>query len=109
VIGFVGSAIATNTTFDNQAMPSPIACTLSGLAVGVNNFASSGSDTSTIVIYQNGAPTSLTCSVTTNGNKSSCTDTTHTLSVSAGDLLSIGFYESNDTPFNALTVAMSCQ
>jgi hypothetical protein len=108
-VGFANQGIGNNTGADGQSMPSPIACTLSGFTVAVNNYSSPGSDTSTLTVYVNGAATSMSCSVTTNANKSSCSDTTHTLSIGVGDLLAVGFYESNPNPFNALTVSMSCQ
>lgn len=90
-------------------MPSPVACTLSSLNAVVNNYASSSADTTTITIYQNQGATALSCPVSTNGNKSSCTDTTHTLTVNKGDLIAIGFVESNANPFNAVTVQVTCQ
>lgn len=108
VTGFTPD-IHNNTTIGPQSMASPIACTLSGLSVSANNFNTPASDTTTITVYQNQTATSMSCSVTTSGNKSSCTDSTHTLAVSQGDLLTIGFVETNATPFNALTVSMTCQ
>jgi hypothetical protein len=107
-VGFT-SDIHSNTLLSVQQMASPVACTLSALNVAVNNFQTSVSDTTTITVYQNQLATSMHCSVATDGNKSSCSDTTHTLSISAGDTLSIGFVETNDNPFNAITVQMQCE
>jgi hypothetical protein len=107
-VGF-WNGIAGNTPVDGWSMASPTVCTLSALKVIVNNFTAPGSDTTTITVYQNRAATPMSCSVTTNGNKNSCSDSTHPLPVALGDLLSIGFAETNVNPFNSITVSMTCQ
>jgi Collagen triple helix repeat (20 copies)/IPT/TIG domain len=88
---------------------SPVACTVSALNVGVNNYQSSGPDTTTITVYKNGNPTSMTCSASTNGGKGGCSDTTDTFGVVQGDTLSLHFSETNVSPFNMVTVALVCQ
>jgi hypothetical protein len=42
----------------------PVACTMSALNVGINNYNAPASDTTTITIYKNLAATSMTCSGT---------------------------------------------
>jgi hypothetical protein len=107
-VGFT-NGINQNTDVEVLSMASPSACTLGNLIVAVNNFTAAGSDTTTITVYHNQGATTLACSVTSNGNRVACTDTTHTVSVSQGDLLAIAFVETNANPFNAITVTMTCQ
>jgi hypothetical protein len=87
----------------------PVACTMSALNVGINNYNASFADTTTITIYKNQVATAMTCSGTTNGNSSGCRDTTHVFSVAAGDSISIAFIETNAAPFNKVTVSLVCQ
>jgi hypothetical protein len=101
------NVIASATESNFSAMP--VACTMSALNVGVNNYNTSASDTTTITVYLNQVATTMTCSVTTNGNHSSCRDTTHTFSVAGGDSISLAFIENNATPFNKITVGLVCQ
>ncbi|HVV71592.1 MAG TPA: hypothetical protein VHI52_08855 [Verrucomicrobiae bacterium] len=82
---------------------------MSALNVGVNNYQTPGPDTTTITVYKNGIATSMSCSVTTNGNGSSCQDATHTFAVAGGDSITVVFSESNVTPFNRVTVNLVCQ
>jgi hypothetical protein len=101
------SAIASATASNFSAMP--VACTMSALNVGINNYNTPASDTTTITVYKNQAVTSMTCSGTTNGNRLGCRDTTHVFSVAAGDSISIAFVETNATPFNKVTISLVCQ
>lgn len=101
------SAIANATNANFTAVP--VACTVSALNVAVNNYFTAASDTTTITVYKNQGATSMTCSVTTNGNGSSCQDKTHTFSVAGGDSLSLAFSETNITPYNKVTIGLVCQ
>jgi hypothetical protein len=87
----------------------PVACTMSALNVGINNYYTPAFDTTTITIYKNQMATGMTCSGTTNGNSSGCRDTTHVFSVAAGDSISIAFVETNVTPYNRVTISLVCQ
>jgi len=87
----------------------PVACTMSALNVGINNYNIPSPDTTTITVYKNQAATAMTCSGTTNGNRLNCRDTTHVFSVAAGDSISIAFVETSATPFNKVTVSLVCQ
>ncbi len=98
-----------NTTIGANFVAMPMACTMSALNVGVNNYNASGSDVTTLTVYKNGSITGMTCSVTTNGNGSSCQDKTHTFAVSGGDSISVAFSESNLAPFNKVVVNLVCQ
>jgi hypothetical protein len=101
------NAIANSTESNFSAIP--VTCTMSALNVAVNNYNTAAVDTTTITVYKNQTPTSMSCSVTTNGNSSSCRDTTHTFSVTAGDGISIAFVETDATPFNRVDVQLVCQ
>jgi hypothetical protein len=101
------SGIASATQSNFVAMPT--ACTMSALNVGVNNYNAATPDSTTITVYKNLVATSMTCSVSTNGNGSSCRDTTHTFVVVGGDTISVAFSETNINPFNMVTVQLVCQ
>jgi len=105
----------------------PAACSMKALNVGVvNNTLNFGiaPDIITITlqravsinaVVQSGFnPTGMACSATVNPQLLSiqafCSDTTHTISVNQGDLLSIGFQESDvSDPPNIVTVNLVCQ
>ncbi len=101
------NVIADSTEANFVAMP--VACTVSGLNVGINNYFTAAADTTTITVYRNQAATTMTCSVTTNGNSAGCQDITHTFPVLAGDNISVAFRETNVTPYNKVTVELVCQ
>jgi Collagen triple helix repeat (20 copies). len=106
---FIGTNLNVNTTLGNNFVAMPVACTMSALNVGVNNYSTPGADTTTITVYKDGAATSMTCSVSTNGNGASCQDKTHTVSVAGGDAITTVFSETNINPFNRITVELVCQ
>jgi hypothetical protein len=87
----------------------PVACTMSALNVGINNYNAPASDITTITIYKNLTATAMTCFGTTNGNTSVCRDTTHVFTVAAGDRITIAFVETNINPYNKVTVSLVCQ
>ena len=98
-----------NTTIGGNIVAMPTACTMSALNVGVNNYNAPGSDVTTLTVYKNGSVTTMSCSVTTNNNGSSCQDKTHTFAVAGGDSISVAFSESNINPFNKVVVNLVCQ
>ena len=72
----------------------PRAGTLGNLYVAISG-AESGSSTFTATLYHNDSSSALTCTV---GNSvATCHDTTHTVSVSAGDLISIQVTQTTGT------------
>ena len=102
----------------------PKACTLAALNVGVlNNNVDSlpiNPDAITITVerYTNGdpgfVPAAMQCSATLRnqfaGTTAFCSDTTHTIALNQGDLLSIGFQETDvSAPPNIVTVGLVCQ
>jgi len=101
------SVIASTAVSNFSVMP--VACTMSALNVGINNYNTPASDTTTITVYKNQVATAMTCSGTTNGNGLGCRDTTHLFAVAAGDSISIAFVETNITPYNKITVSLVCQ
>jgi hypothetical protein len=90
-------------------MAATASCTMKALNLGVNNYNTSASDTTTATVYLNSVATSMTTSVTTNGNFAASSDTTHTFAVTGGDNISIGWKESNFAPFNKITIQLVCQ
>jgi len=97
------------TLVDSQSIFSPIACTMSGLFVAAKNYQTIGANTMTITIYHNTSPTSLGCTLTTDGNTQTCTDPVHTFSVAVGDSISIAYEETDSNPIDVITVQMKCQ
>jgi hypothetical protein len=108
-IGLLTTQTTISSATTSNFVVMPIACTMSALNVGANNYFAVGADTETILIYKNSLPTAMTCSVTTNGNGSSCADTTNTFAVSAGDTISLAFSQTANAPFNKVVVKLACQ
>jgi hypothetical protein len=79
------------------------------LNLGANNYFSPGSNTSTITVYHNSKATTMTCSVTTDGDGAGCSDSTHTFTVHAGDTLSLAYKETNPNPVVKLSSTLICQ
>jgi hypothetical protein len=100
-------AIASSTVTNFVVVPA--ACTVTALNIGANNYFSPGLDTSTVQVYHNSEPTSMECSLKTDGNGSGCSDSTHTFTVHAGDTLSLAYKETNTNPLVKLTSSLICQ
>jgi hypothetical protein len=79
------------------------------LNVGANNYSVPEADITTVAVYKNGLATAMTCSVSTNGNGSSCSDNTDTFAVAGGDTLSLEYSESNNTPLMMVSTSLICQ
>lgn len=78
-----------------NALPwlTPVPGTLKNLYVKTNSNATTGTGTLTFTVYQNGSATAITCNYIPN-SASSCADTSHSITVSAGDALFIQQAES---------------
>jgi hypothetical protein len=89
--------------------PSPIACTLSFLKVSGNNYHVSGAETASFRVLKNGTASSMSCTVNTaSGGQSSCSDTTDTFSVAAGDFITIKTTQTTTTPYVMYSIATAC-
>jgi hypothetical protein len=89
--------------------PSPIACTMRFLKVGANNYHVPGAETAVFSVLKNGSSTSMQCTVSTgSGASSSCSDTTHTFSVAAGDFITIETTQSTAVPYVMYSIATDC-
>ena len=112
-IGYITGTFDTQTSISggtaDNFMTAPSSCTMKALNISVDNYDAPASDTTTITVYLNGSATSMQASVTTDGNNASSSDTTHTFAVAAGNLISIGFKESNVNPYQKITVGLICQ
>jgi hypothetical protein len=104
-----GNNVSIASSTEANFVAAPAACTVSALNVGANNYFAPGADTVTIAVFKNSVATTMQCSVTTNNNGSSCSDTTHTFTVEGGDTLAISFSETNIDPFVKLTTALICK
>ncbi len=111
----LGPSQSNNTPIaGGQFSVSPVDCTLSALRVGSHDFSSaagqpSGADSQTITVLLNGTPTSMQCTVSTNANQSSCSDTTHTVAVTAGDAIGYKYIQTNGAPYLQDTTSLLCQ
>lgn len=95
---------------------SPFACTVSGLFLSsrVVQAFNSTSEVQTVTLYQNDTATAMTCNLpqpnTLLGNTASCSDTTHTVSVAAGDILYYAVTRSNlNGGYSRLGISLFCQ
>jgi hypothetical protein len=91
--------------------PMPVACTITSLTLRLDAINSAGANLVTVTLYKNGSATTMTASavVSTAGAFAIATDTTHTVSVAAGDSLSIGYVQSNNAEVVRIGVATRCQ
>ena len=102
--------VSGNTNFSLM----PVSCTIKALNVAASNYSHPGLESTTITVYKgntlaNIAATGMTCTVTTNDNSSSCSDTTHPIAVNAGDLVSLQFKQTSSAPYNMVTISLVCQ
>jgi len=107
------SLLTNNQTLDSggilNAVVVPAACTVQFLKVGAYNYYGTGTDDSTFTVLHNQNATSMTCSVTTTtGARSSCSDTTDTFAVAAGDTLTLQITQTNDAPYVLWSTALAC-
>jgi hypothetical protein len=72
----------------------------------VTDVSNSSGKTNTYTVMKNGSAQTLTCSIT---NASSCNDTTHTFTVSAGDTIGVKLVTDNgaQTVKSAFSVELS--
>ena len=86
----------------------PIACSFDRLYV--NAYGVSGAaDNITVNLIKNGADTGLTCSLTSaTGAQVTCNDTTHAVSVAAGDMVGLKFVQSSTAPLVRIGVGTRC-
>ncbi len=115
---------STTIAFSNgNEMIVPSACTISQLNVGavLSQTGSGGAQISTITLFHGsaGAPptaTTITCTTGSIANSAgaigSCSDSSHTVTVSAGDTLSLKLHDanaSNTSPVTLFTTHLRCQ
>jgi hypothetical protein len=90
-------------------MAAPVSCTMKALNISVNNYYAATGDTVTVTVFHNGSSTSMSTSVSVNGDSQGSSDTTHTFDVAAGDSISVGWKESNYNGFNKNMIELVCQ
>jgi hypothetical protein len=83
---FVSGSSATEASVQQ---PMAVAGTLNGFYVRINS-ALAVTNSETYTVRRNGVDTTLTCTITNASAAVTCSDTTHSVSFSAGDLISIG-------------------
>jgi len=102
--------VATSSLPNGNIAFATAACTVRSLVVYAYVY-SGGPDSSTLTVRHNGAPTSMTCTVATTataGSRASCSDTTHTFTVAAGDTLEYANSHTNATAFTDLGPVLTC-
>jgi hypothetical protein len=115
---------STSISFSNgNEMVVPSACTISQLNVGalLSLSGTGGAQTSTLTLYRGSVgatPTASAITCTTGsiansvGSIGSCSDSSHTVTVAAGDTLSLRVHEANASatgPVTQFTTHMRCQ
>jgi hypothetical protein len=85
-------AFNQSQTESNVRMPVPVAGILSNLQVKLSNSPGGTSKTYVFTLYKNGVATSVLCTAT---NVTVCSDTAHTVTLAAGDTLSLQANPSN--------------
>jgi hypothetical protein len=114
--GVIGDTTPGSTQPPNFSVM-PVACTIKALNVAATNYNTPGAESMTITVFKGSTlaniiaagQTAMTCTVTTNGGGGSCSDTTHPISVNAGDLVSLQFKQTSTVPFNMVTISLVCQ
>jgi hypothetical protein len=104
------TAVSTNSTVGGVM---PFACVMDKLYANTLAVGSSGSDNITVTVVKNGSDTALTCTgnaaLTAVSQTSSCSDTSHSVSISAGDVMTIKYFQANLTGVTIRTaVGTSC-
>ena len=80
------------------ALPIPMSGTIGGLQVRSSATPGNSPNSYTFTVYVNGAPTAVTCVMTT--AQSSCNDATHSVAIVPGDTVSLYRY-ANSGPNDA--------
>jgi len=90
--------------------PMPVACTVTSLNLRLDAI-TAGANSVTVTLYKNGVATAMTASASVSTAPATVTasDTLHTVSVAAGDSLSIGYTQTNNVPICRIGVATRCQ
>jgi hypothetical protein len=83
---FVSGSSATEA---HVQQPMPVAGTLKDFYIRIDS-ALSALNSETYTVRRNAVDTTLTCTITNGSGAVTCSDTTHSVSFSAGDLISIG-------------------
>ena len=97
---------ANNPEYAGMAMP--VACTFDRLYV--NTFGvSGGGDTFTVNLVKNGVDQGLACTVNSaQGAQVLCSDTSHTVSVAAGDVVALKVVQASGAPIVRLGIGTRC-
>ena len=110
-----GAGLATSTgsfveTYKEQ--PFPASCTMNSLFVKISIGSASAYQLG-VTLFKNGVATALTCSAGPTGavigNSATCSDTTHTVTVNAGDTLAYLMQPSASNNNHAIAISMHCQ
>lgn len=89
-------ASLNDSTEDNVSIVVPFACTAKNLSLRINNTTSA---TVVVTVYQNGSPTSIVATATST-DTGTFQDTTHSVSLSAGDRISFLVVNNRAATFN---------
>jgi len=110
--------VGPSASYGNQAgyAFAPVACTVKSLFVaGINvpDPGYTGADKITVTVQHNGTNTSMSCAVSIATGQTSttttCSDTTDTFSVAAGDTISYSISQTNATPYEQIGTTLVCE
>ncbi len=114
-VGPTGDNATTQETPGAGDVYVPASCTVSGLYVRAEEVDSSflGTDSTTFMVRHNGSNTPMTCTVTNNsatiGATATCTDTSHTFTVAAQDLIEFAVTQSSSSPVINYSTELVCK
>ena len=89
----------------------PSSCTVSSLNVRGLVVQTGSADSTTFVVQHNDVNTAMTCTVNTSnvlGNSGTCSDTTHTFNVTAGDFIDFQVAQTSDVPYINYSTELVC-
>jgi hypothetical protein len=87
----------------------PSACTVKSLTVNAQVGTQNGTDDTVFVVRHNNTDTSMTCTATVSPGNGSCSDTTHTFTVAAGDTIEYAVTQDNANPSLYYSTRLVCQ
>lgn len=88
---FLTDAACSGATTSTARWIVSTAGTLQTLRVVAGSAVSGGTNKDVATVLKNGSATTLTCTFATGGAATTCSDTTHTVAVAAGDVLTFSF------------------
>ena len=88
---YLNAVACSNATTATAGYIVPVYGTLYGLYSNAGTAVTGGTSKDVLTVYKNGSATTITCTYATGGAATTCSDTTHAVSVVPGDVISFQF------------------